>query len=351
MTTRLVAAFAAVYLIWGSTYLAVHFALETLPPFLLMGVRFLVAGTILYLWGRLRAEQGPTAQQWLASAVASVLLIVGGMGAVAWAQQFLASGTAALIAALTPCFMVILQWLLVEDSRTSWITWAGVGSGFLGMVVLIGPGWIGSGGAAGSGIHLGGALVLLLGCLSWALGSLYGRRAPVPQETRLATGMQLLCGGGILALIAVTSGELRAVDLAEISSTSIVALVYLTVFGSLIAYTAYVWLLKISTPARVSTHAYINPIVAVLLGWLIAGEVVTLRVIGAGALALLGVVLIILADYLRDTAPRAVPGPSPSTSGLKRSRALGGPGRAAVWEKPWPTRHEIEPSETSKRAS
>ncbi len=337
MRTRLLAAFAAVYLIWGSTYLAVHFALETLPPFLLMGVRFLIAGSILYLWGRRRSSQRPTPQQWLASATAGLLLIVGGMGAVAWAQQYVASGTAALIAALTPCLMVILQWLMVKDASPTMATWAGVGLGFLGMVVLIGPGQM-----SGNGVHLGGAIALILGCVSWALGSLYGRRAPVHPETRLATGMELLTGGVILTAIAAARGELHSVALTDISAKSIAALLYLTVFGSLIAYSAYTWLLKESTPARVSTHAYINPIVAVLLGWLIAGEAITARVVLAGALGLLGVIFIILPDYLRERAPRSVPGPSPATSGLKRTRALGGPGRKAAWPKPWPTPEDKE---------
>jgi drug/metabolite transporter (DMT)-like permease len=334
MHTRLIAAFAAVYLIWGSTYLAVHFALQSFPPFLLMAVRFIVAGAILYVWGRSRTEHGPTRQHWIAALFSSLLLIVGGMGTFAWAQQFVASGTAALIAALTPCFMVILQGLLIRETRTTLVTWAGVGLGFLGMVVLIGPGQ-----SAGVPVHRGATLVLLLGCLCWALGSLYGRRAPEPDETRLATGMQLLCGGAVLAVIALASGELRAIDWADISMVSTVALLYLTVFGSLIAYTAYIWLLKNSTPARVSTHAYINPIVAVFLGWLVASEVVTLRVVSAGLLALGGVVLIILADYLSSRPPLSIPGPSPGASGLKRTRALGGPGRAAAWKTFLPKSH------------
>lgn len=309
--SRLVAAFGAVYLIWGSTYLGIRFALETLPPFLMAGARFLLAGAILYAWGRSRAASAPTGRQWAACAAVGGFLIVGGNGAVSWAQQYVPSGIAALIGALTPCLMVLLHWATARDQPLRAPTALGIALGFAGMAVLVGPGLVFE-----HGVHRGGALVLMLGSLSWAVGSLYGRRAPLPSPTPLATGMQMLCGGAVLVLIGAACGELAGFEPAAISTRSALAFGYLTVFGSLLGFSAYVWLLQVSTPARISTHAYVNPLVAVALGWLLGGEPITPRILVAAALSLGGIVLIVLPDRFY-----AVPGPSPGSSGLRRGRS------------------------------
>jgi drug/metabolite transporter (DMT)-like permease len=286
---KIVAAFAAVYIIWGSTYLAILFAIETLPPFLMAGVRFVIAGSILYGWSVARAPRRPTRPEWRAALIVGALLLLGGNGAVVWAEQFVPSSVAALMVAVTPCWFVLLDWLWHDAPRPGRRTVTGLVLGFGGIALLVGPSAVTGGGT----IHPLGALVLLIGSLAWASGSIYSRRAPSPGGL-LFTGMQMLCGGALLLLAGTVTGEFSSLAIAAVSMRSLLALIYLIVFGAIIGYTAYMWLLRAVSPASVSTYAYVNPVVAVVLGWVLAGEALGLRMAIAALVIIAGVALITL---------------------------------------------------------
>ncbi|MFO7262038.1 MAG: EamA family transporter [bacterium] len=272
-TAKLVAAFAAVYVIWGSTYLAILYAIETLPPFLMAGVRFLIAGAALYAWAWLRGARRPALVHWKSALIIGALMLVGGNGGVVWSEQRVASGLAALLVATVPLWMVLLEWVQRDGTRPDGRTLFGVALGLAGLALLVGPNAL----LGGERVDPLGAAALVLGSLSWAAGSLYSRRAPLPRSPLLGTAMEMLAGGALLTLLGLAVGEAGAVDLDAVSLRSILALLYLIVFGSLVGFTAYTWLLGVSTPARVSTYAYVNPVVAVLLGWAFAGEPITPR--------------------------------------------------------------------------
>jgi drug/metabolite transporter (DMT)-like permease len=279
-----IAALAAVYLIWGSTYLAIRFAVETLPPFLMAATRFLVAGGVLYGWRRAKGVPRPTWPQWRGATVVGGLMLLGGNGGVVWAEQWIESGTAALIVATVPLWMVLLDWLRPGGRVPRPLVWAGIAVGLLGVGLLFGR-------PENGDMYTAGWVVLLLASISWAVGSLYSRTALLPPPL-LATGMQMLAGGTLLLLAGVVTGELRGLDPATFSTRSILALVYLTVFGALIGYSAYVWLLRVTTPAVAATYAYVNPVVAVFLGWSLAGEALTPRIMAASAVIVGAVALI-----------------------------------------------------------
>jgi len=297
---RIIAAFAAVYIIWGSTYLAILYAIETLPPFLMASARFLTAGALLYAWSRARAPRAPTRAEWRAAFLVGAMLLLGGNGAVVWAEQTVPSGIAALLVAVTPCWMVVLDWLWRGAQRPGPRTIIGLLLGFGGIVLLIGPAAIADAGP----VPIVGAGVLMLGSLSWATGSIYSKKVPSPPGALLFTGMQMLAGGALLFGLGAATGEISEIDIAAISLKSMLALGYLLVFGSIIGYTAYVWLLRVSTPARVSTYAYVNPVVAVLLGWALAGEALTLRMGVAAAVIIAGVALITIEEQQRQRKAR-----------------------------------------------
>ena len=280
------AAFAAVYVIWGSTYLAIKFCLETLPPFLTAGLRFLLAGTLLLAWCRLRGPVAPTRGNWWTALVTGGLMLLGGNGGVVWAQQHVPSGLAALIVACVPLWMVGLDWARPGGTRPSRITLLGIVVGLVGVALLVLPG------RAGGPMKPAAAVVLLLGSGCWALGSLLGSRMDLAASPLLATALQMLCGGALLAVAGLSCGEAAVIDPAGISLRSTLAFFYLVVFGSLIAYSCYCWLLRVTTPARASTYAYVNPVVAVFLGYAIAGETFGPRVLLAGAIIIAAVVVI-----------------------------------------------------------
>ena len=284
----LLAAFAAIYLIWGSTYLAIRFAIETLPPFLMTAVRFLVAGGAMYLWARLRGVRAPTGLQWAAATLVGVLMLLFGVGGVSWAEQRVPSGAAALIVTVGPLWMVLVDWLFFGGARPSGKVVLGILLGFSGVALLIGPEQL-----AGAGrIDLVGAGVILVGTVTWSFGSLYSRGPHLPASPILATGMEMLAGGFVLLLVAVAFGELARIDVGQISARSVLATGYLAVFGSIVALSAYLWLLKVDTPARVITHAYVNPAVAVFLGWAMADEPLNTRTLVATAVIIAGVLVI-----------------------------------------------------------
>lgn len=290
------AALVTVYILWGSTYLAIRFAVETLPPFLMAGVRFLIAGAILYGWRRLRGEPRPTWIGWRAATVVGALLLLGGNGGVVWSEQWVESGTAALMVATVPFWMVLFDWIRPGGTRPRAVVWTGIVMGLIGVAMLVGrPDF--------SGGHGMGELVLLFAAMSWAAGSLYARTPALPSSL-LATGMEMLAGGVLLTVFGIAIGELGDVDPATFSTRSILAMAYLIVFGSLLGFTCYVWLLRVASPALVSTYAYVNPVVAVALGAMFAGEVLTPRIGVAAAVIVGGVVLITTAQYHARRAAR-----------------------------------------------
>ncbi|MFH1175941.1 MAG: EamA family transporter [Acidobacteriota bacterium] len=281
-------AFAAIYLIWGSTYLGIRFAIETVPPFLMAAVRNGVAGVLLCLWAWRQGANPPTRAHWRTTAVVGGLLMLGGNGSVVWAEQHVPSGLTALLVAIVPLWMVLFEWLRPGGHRPRPLVFAGLALGLAGMVLLVGPERL----AGGGHVDRLGAAVLMLGTFSWALGSIYSRHADMPASPLLAAGMESLSGGVMLALAGAASGEWAAFELARVSSRSALALAYLVVFGSLVAFPAFIWLLRATTPARVSTYAYVNPVVAMALGWALAGEPLTLRS-ALSALVILSAVVVI----------------------------------------------------------
>jgi drug/metabolite transporter (DMT)-like permease len=294
---RLVIALGIVYVVWGSTYFAIAVANRTLPPMLMLSVRFLVAGGLLYLWAMRRGETAgghPGRRQWGAAAVIGGLLLVIDTGGVAWAEQRVASGLAALLVASVPLFMAILDRAFF-GARLSLGAAAGIATGLLGIAILAGP----------SGrVDTIGAIVLLVASFSWAAGSTYARVAPLPRSPLLAAAMQMLCAGVGLAVVGIAMGELGRVHPSAVSGASLAAVAFLIVFGSLIAFTAYGWLLKNASTPLLSTYAYVNPGVAMFLGWAFAGEHVGGRELAAGLVILSSIALLALS---RDARRAPVP--------------------------------------------
>ena len=280
----LIAAFAAVYIFWGSTYLAIKYAIETLPPFLMAGSRFIFAGSLLYVWARLWKDyEKPSFKHWRTSFIVGTLLLLGGNGGVVLAQHYISSSLAALLVATEPFWIVLLSWLWLKGSRPNWKVALGLLVGFIGVYVRIG-GQGGYSAESGSGQILG-AFFVIAAAFSWATGSMYGLRATTPKSSALTAGMQMLSGGLVLTLVGIFKGEWTNFNIAAVSANSWFALVYLIIFGSLIGFTAYSWLLKNAQPAMVATYAYVNPVIAVFLGWLIAGESFTTQMlVGAGVI-------------------------------------------------------------------
>jgi drug/metabolite transporter (DMT)-like permease len=312
--STVIAALAIVYVIWGSTYLAIKVAIDTLPPMLMASTRFLVAGVLLYAWtarpGRARRLPRPTLRHWRAAATTGLLMLVGGNGAVTWAEQRIDSGIAALLVATVPLWMAVLAWR-TQGERLRPTAIAGLVLGFAGVGLLVRP--------AGHGVALLPAPVVVGGALLWAIGSLAVRRAPLHPDPLRATAMQMIAGAAGFALLGTALGEPGALDLAGASVASLGALAYLAVFGSIVAFSAYTWLLRNAAPSTVSTYAYVNPIVAVLLGAAVLAEPVTPSMLVSGGLVVAGVALIVTARTAparRDAEPVpagvSVPAPQPT---------------------------------------
>lgn len=282
----LIGAFLVVYLIWGSTYLAIKYAIETLPPLLMAGTRFVLAGGILYGLMRLRGSPTLTRDNWLASGIVGCFLLVGGNGGLVWAERSLPSGLAALLIATEPLWVVLLSWSHLRQRRRRGQVLLGVLIGFSGIWFLVNPVNIAKGGLSVSSI------VVLGAAASWAVGSLYALRAPLPASSLLASSMQMLVGGAVLLLVGSLKGELAHSVFTNVSARSLGAFFYLVVFGSIISFTAYNWLLRVASPTLVATYAFVNPVVAVGLGWILAGERLSIRSGIAGALIVVSVVLI-----------------------------------------------------------
>jgi drug/metabolite transporter (DMT)-like permease len=285
---RILAAFIAVYIVWGSTYLAIRYAVQTIPPFLMVGTRFVVSGVILYAWARWRGSPKPTAAEWRDATITGALMLCCGNGAVSWAEQRVPSGIASLLVAVVPLWMVLVDWLRPRGHRPGGVVVAGVIVGLVGLAVLVGPDSFSGHGDVDSV----GAVVLILGSLAWAAGSVFNRHGSRPDSAAMSTGLQMIGGSVALLLLGIIRGEIAQVHLRQITPASWAGWIYLVTFGSLVGFTAYIYLLQTVSPAKASTYAYVNPLVAVLLGWAIAGESVTLRSLGAAAIILAGVAMI-----------------------------------------------------------
>jgi drug/metabolite transporter (DMT)-like permease len=303
-------ALGAVYLIWGSTYLAIRFAIETIPPFLMAAARYLTAGTLLYAWSRFRGAPRPKLVHWRSAVILGGLLLLLGNGGVVWSEQRMSSGLTALMICTEPLWIVLFVWLR-DRSRPAGRVFLGMFLGLAGLVMLVWPAFRGS---AAGGVDLLGAAAVLVASAGWAWGSLYGQRAELPSSPLQGTAMQMLCGGGLLLLASALTREPARFALAAVSAKSLVSLAYLVVFGALIAFTAYVWLLRVASPVLVSTYAYVNPVVAVFLGWALAAEPITRGTLVAAAVIVAGVVLISSAHGKKEdeTAKPAAAEPEPA---------------------------------------
>lgn len=302
----MIAAFAAVYVIWGSTYLAIKYAIETIPTFMMAGVRFIVAGGVLYIAARVMSGyEKPKAIHWRTSFIVGTLLLGFGNGFVVLAEHYISSSMTALLIASNPFWMVTLGWLFMGRGRPNYKVALGLLVGFFGVAMLI----LGRGDASGAGgnAQLLGIILAVIATIGWAFGSLYGAVAPTPRSNVLASGMQMLSGGLVLSVVSLVSGEWSTFDYRAVSSVSWLALVYLIFVGALIAYTAYSWLLQNVSPSMVSTYAYVNPVVAVLLGWAIAGESMTAQMLLGAAVIVASVILITSRDNKARASTTDVP--------------------------------------------
>ncbi|HEV7165804.1 MAG TPA: EamA family transporter [Gammaproteobacteria bacterium] len=284
---RIALGFAAVYILWGSTYLGIRFAVASIPPLLMAGTRYVLAGLLLYAIVRRVGAAKPTRIHWRSATLLGALLLLGGNGLVSIAEQAVPSGITALLVAAVPFWMVLLNAMEKRTlPRLSVI--GGLLLGILGLTVLVLP----SGSAAADHVDPQGVVLLLVGSFSWAMGSLYAHRAPLPASTFLGIAMEMIAGGLLLWIVGCLTGEGAILHLQGITQKSFLALGYLVIFGSLLGFSAYVWLLKVTTPARASTYAFVNPVIAVLLGWALAGEALTPRVALAGGIIVAAVCLI-----------------------------------------------------------
>ena len=294
-----VANFAAVYVIWGSTYLGIRLAIESVPPLLMVGVRFLLAGTLLYAWARLRGAERPTAAAWGRAAIVGGCLLVCGNGGLTFGEMYVPSGLAALLIAMVPVFMALLGWLSGQSPRPTRRVWLGFACGFAGVALLARP----DGASAAHPRFLLGVGVILVGSVIWSAGSLYSRRAGQGTAPMLMAAMQMLTAGGMLLAGAGLRGEIADFHPAQVTAKSLAAFFYLVFIGALVGYNAYLWLLRHCPPAQVATYAYVNPVVAVLLGAGFGGEKLTSSMVAGAALIVAAVALVI------TSRPRGNPPP------------------------------------------
>jgi drug/metabolite transporter (DMT)-like permease len=307
---RIIIAFAALYLVWGSTYLGIRFAIESIPPFLMAGARFLMAGVIMFAIAWSQGACKSNWANWRVSFVVGACLLLAGNGGVTISEQYIDTGLAALIVAIVPIYIVILGWATGITPRPAPITWLGLVGGFVGVGVLLGPALrLPSNGARHPAT---GMFILLVSSFIWSAGSLYSRTAKHAASPFLTAAQQMLCGGLLLLLTGVLTGELRRFHPGSVSILSLGSFIYLVIIGAVIGYTAYIWLLRHCDPAKVATYAYVNPIVAVLLGAAFAGETVTVRVLIAAALIIGSVAIVITAQQLKARAEPTISAMEPA---------------------------------------
>jgi drug/metabolite transporter (DMT)-like permease len=299
---KLAGGFAAIYFIWGSTFLAIRFAVEAMPPFMMAGARFVVAGGILLAWRMVAHRERPAIPHWAGAAAVGALLFMGGNGSVVWSEQRVPSGLTALMLATIPLWMVVLD-ALGGGAPLNGKVVAGVTLGLIGLALLLGPSELLGGGR----VDPVGAGVLLCGSACWAAGSLASRRVDQPSSHALSAAMQMLVGGAVLFAASAAVGEFGRVGPAALEWRPLLSLVYLVLFGSVISFTAYTWLLSVASPARVATYAFVNPVVAVVLGWAVAGEPLTPRTLLASVVIVTAVATIISAREVRRAVSPAGP--------------------------------------------
>ncbi len=309
MKVKIWLALFAVYVVWGSTYLAIRFAVQTIPPFFMAGTRFLIPGAILYIWRRQAGDAPPTRLQWRSAAIVGLFLLLGGNGGVTWAEQRVASGVTALIVGSAPLWMVLIDMLRPGGQRPNWQTASGVLIGLVGIALLVGPSqW--NGGQLQ--MDTPGVAMLLLAALLWAIGSLYSRTAQLPASPLLGTGMEMLAGGAGLFIAGTLTGEWGRLNLAGITPPSLWGLAYLIACGSLVGFVAYTWLLRVAPTPLVATYAYVNPLIAIFVGNLLAKEALTPRLLVA-ALVIVSAVALINTGRAKTVKPAshmvAVPAP------------------------------------------
>ena len=294
------AALAVVYVVWGSTYLGILYAIDTIPVFLSMGIRFVLAGGLLYLWAVRRGDATDSVgrTQWLAAAVVGGLLFVGGNGLVAWSETRVDTGIAALLIAAVPLWMALFD-RVANGQGLSRLALLGLLIGFAGVALLAWP-------SGPSRIDALGAFALLVSGAAWAAGSLVARGVDLPRRPLVSSGMQMFAGGLLLMVVGSAAGELT--EFGRPSLKSVLAMVYLVVFGSWLAFSAYTWLLQVAPTSVVSTYAYVNPVVAVFLGWAVLSEPLSVRTVAAGVVILGAVALIVTPARARSTpAPATAP--------------------------------------------
>jgi drug/metabolite transporter (DMT)-like permease len=303
MKLKIWIALLTVYIFWGGTYLAIRYAVETIPPFLMAGTRFLLAGAVLYIWRRAAGDPAPSRGQWLRASVVGLLLLLGGNGLVSLAEQTVASGIAALIIGSVPLWMTTIEALRPGGARPNTLGIIGLLIGFGGIALLVAPSLLGGNPAAS---HPLGILTLLFAALFWSLGSIYSRHARLPDSSLLSTSMELLTGSAGLFLVGTLSGEWRHMVPADITVRSWLSILYLVLLGTMAGFTAYAWLLRSAPVSLVATYAYVNPVVAILVGSLFARETLTLHVLLSALVIIGSVVLINASPRLKTEPPPAV---------------------------------------------
>jgi len=287
-TWKVLIAFAIIYLVWGSTFFAIRVGVREVPPFLLAGVRFLIAGIVLYGWVRARGTPSPTGREWGAAALLAVLIFVLDYGLVFWSERRVPSGIAAVMLAMIPVFMALGEIVFLRTQRLSWRLGLALLMGMSGVAVLVGR----SVSLGGAPVDAVGACALLVAAFSWSAAAILSRKLPSPSSKVMSSAAQMLTGGVLLTLTSAMLGEFRGFHVQAISSSAWLALAYLIGAGSIVAYTAYVWLLHHESPTKVGTYAYVNPVVAVILGYFLGGEPLGPRTILGTALVLASVVVI-----------------------------------------------------------
>jgi drug/metabolite transporter (DMT)-like permease len=294
----ILSAFAALYLIWGSTYLGILFAIQTIPPLLMAGTRFFIAGIIMYAIARWKGAPKESLAHWRTALIIGACLLLGGNGGVTLSEKYVPSGLASVMVATVPIYIALLAWASGTAPKPSPMVWLGLAGGFAGVAILVGPELPFSNNNGG---HAGvGMLILLCSSFVWSAGSIYSRKAKHVSPPFLLAGQQMICGGLLLMLVGVSKGELRGFEPVRISPLSLGAFAYLIIIGALVGYTSYIWLLRVCDPAKVATYAYVNPIVAVLLGALFAGETLTARTMIAAVLIIGSVALVITVQQTKS---------------------------------------------------
>jgi len=293
--------FAIIYLVWGSTYLAIRIGVREVPPFLLAGIRFLIAGFVLYAWSIARGERSPAARQWASLSLLAFLFFVGDYGLVFWAEQRVPSGVTAVMMATIPLFMALSEIIFLRTQRLTLRLAFALAIGLGGVAVLVSR----SLHVGGAPVDRAGAAALVIGAMSWSIASAFARKLPLPTSKVMSSGAQMLLGGAFLTLTAAAPGEFHNFHPSTVSRAAWFALLYMIVAGSIIAFTAYVWLIHHESPTKVGTYAYVNPVIAVLLGYFLAGEPLGLRTI-------LGAVFVLTSVVLITTMSAPKPSPTPA---------------------------------------